>query len=360
MRFTLSLGQQAWAHDKARRAPQQALDTARAADEGGVDALWASEDPEGWDAFAVLSAVAVVTRSAALGTSVTSPYPRHPNMLAASVATLDRLSGGRAVLGLGRGQPEWHGDALGAELGDPLAVMRETIDLLRAWEQPPHRASSPTNGHFAVRDWERVVNPAQGRVPILLAAAGPKATTLAAEVCDGVIFNLLTSDRVLQETIPRVRDMVTRAGRDASALWFVLRTTVTVVDSADAERAALDRGKHHLALVATLPGMHRLYHVAGYDVPALLNDVRAIMGTSETLAAGGGFPALRRAGDLATARAMIPDDLIRELGIIGSLQEVRERIGTLASLGVTHVGVAHPPQPTSSASWRSLLTALRD
>ena len=356
MRFTLSLGQQAWAHDKARRAPQQALDTARAADEGGIDAIWASEDPEGWDAFAVLSAVAVVTRSAALGTSVTSPYPRHPNMLAASVATLDRLSGGRAVLGLGRGQPEWHGDALGAELGDPLAAMRETIDLLRAWEQPPHRASSPPNGHFAVRDWERVVPPIQERVPILLAAAGPKATALAGEVCDGVIFNLLTSDRVLGETIPRVRDTATGAGRDADALWFVLRSTVTVVDTPDTERAALDRGKHHLALVATLPGMHRLYHLEGYDVPALLDDIRAIMGTNETLAAGGGFPALRRAGDLAAARAMIPDDLIRELSIIGSLQEVRERIGTLASLGVTHVGVAHPPQPTSSASWRSLLS----
>jgi hypothetical protein len=57
---------------------------------------------------------------------------------------------------------------------------------------------------------------------------------------------------------------------------------------------------------------------------------------------------------------MIPDDLIRELGIIGTLPEVREKLRTLASLGVTHVGVAHPPQPTSSASWRSLLTALRD
>jgi alkanesulfonate monooxygenase SsuD/methylene tetrahydromethanopterin reductase-like flavin-dependent oxidoreductase (luciferase family) len=197
-------------------------------------------------------------------------------------------------------------------------------------------------------------------VPILLAAAGPMATALAGEVCDGVIFNLLTSHRVLRDVIPRVRDAATAAGRDASALWFVLRSTVTVVASAEAERAALERGKNHLALVATLPGMYRLYHVDGYDVPALLDDVRSIMRTRETLAAGGGFPALRRAGDLAAARAMIPDDLIRELGIIGTLPEVRERIRTLESLGVTHVGVAHPPQPTSSASWRSLLTALRD
>jgi 5,10-methylenetetrahydromethanopterin reductase len=360
MHFTLDFSHHPWTRDREHRAPRHMLDVARAADAGGIDAIWASEDPEGWDAFAALSAIAAVTRSAALGTSVTSPYQRHPNTLAAAVATLDRLSGGRAVLGLGRGQPEWHGDALGSEIGSPLTALRETIALLRAWWQPPHRASSPRDGHFAVRNWERVVHPVQERVPILLAAAGPKATALAADLCDGVIFNLLTSDRVLQETIPRVRDTATKSGRDANALWFVLRSTVTVVDSAEAERAALDRGKHHLALVATLPGMHRLYHVDGYDVPALLDDVRSIMRTQETLAAGGGFPALRRAGDLAAARAMIPDDLIRELGIIGSLPEVREKLLTLASLGVTHVGVAHPPQPTSSASWRSLLTALRD
>ncbi len=360
MHFTLDFSHHPWTRDREHRAPQQMLDIAHAADAGGIDAIWASEDPEGWDAFAALSAIAVVTRSAALGTSVTSPYQRHPNMLAASVATLDRLSGGRAVLGLGRGQPEWHGNALGAEIGDPLAVLRETIDLLRAWQQPPHRASSPPDGHFAVRDWERVVHPLQERAPILLAAAGPQATALAGEVCDGVIFNLLTSDAVLRETIPRVRNAATAAGRDVDALWYVLRSTVTVVDDASTERAALDRGKNHLALVATLPGMHRLYHVDSFDVPALLDEVRIIMRTRETLAAGGGFPALRRAGDLPAARTMIPDDLIRELGIIGTLPEVREKLRTLASLGVTHVGVAHPPQPTSSASWRSLLTALRD
>jgi 5,10-methylenetetrahydromethanopterin reductase len=359
MRFTLSLGQQAWAHDKARRAPQQALDTARAADEGGIDAIWASEDPDGWDAFAVLSAIATVTQSAALGTSVTSPYPRHPNMLAASVATLDRLSGGRAVLGLGRGQPEWHGAALGTELGDPLVTLRETIDLMRAWDRPPYRATSPSNGYFAVRDWERAIHPVQDRVPILLAAAGPKATALAAAVCDGVIFNVLTSDRVLEKAIARVRDTATTAGRDANALWFVLRSTATVIDSPETERAALDRGKNHLALVATLPGMHRLYHLDGFDVPALLDDVRAIMRTEETLAAGGGFPALRRAGDLPAARALIPDDLIRALGIIGTLPVVRERIATLERLGVTHVGLTPPREATSAAAWQRLLADLR-
>ena len=97
MRFTLDLSHHPWIRDAARQAPSRTLAVARAADAGGIDAIWASEDPEGWDAFALLGAIAAVTRTATLGTSVTSPYPRHPNLLAASVATLDQLSGGRLI-----------------------------------------------------------------------------------------------------------------------------------------------------------------------------------------------------------------------------------------------------------------------
>jgi hypothetical protein len=94
-----------------------------------------------------------------------------------------------------------------------------------------------------------------------------------------------------------------------------------------------------------------------FDVAALIGELRAIMHTSETLAAGGGFPALRREGDLAAARALIPDDLIRTLGIIGPLPAVRERLRTLTAIGVTHVTVA-PPEPATEEAWRRLLADL--
>src|SRR5215217_5158684 len=205
MRFTLDLSHHPWAGDREDQAPRQTLLVAQAADAAGIDAIWASEDPEGWDAFAVLSAIAAVTERAHLGTSVTSPYPRHPNSLAASVATLDRLSGGRAILGLGRGQVEWHRDALGSQVGDPLVVLEETVALLRQWWQAPHRASSPEDGHFRVRGWERVIHPRQSHVPVYLAAAGPRALDLAGALCDGAIFNAQTSSDVLRRAIPRVR-----------------------------------------------------------------------------------------------------------------------------------------------------------
>ena len=358
MRFTLDLSHHSWTRDRDGTAPRHTLQVAQAADTAGIDAIWASEDPEGWDAFAVLSAIAAVTGSAQLGTSVTSPYPRHPHLLAASVATLDRLSGGRAVLGLGRGQVEWHRDALGIDTGDPLAVLGETIALLRQWWQAPHRAASPDDGYFRIRDWERVIHPRRVPLPVYLAAAGPRALDLAGTLCDGVIFNAQTSDDFLRQAIPRVRAAAMAAGRDPAPLACVLGTTVAVVETEGAERKAIDRGKNLLALVSTLPGMERLVRSEDFDVPALLDEVRETMRTRATLAAGGGFAALRRGGDLAAARALIPDDLIRRLGIIGPLTMVRERLHDLAEIGVTHVGVAPPPETTSVESWRRLLADL--
>jgi 5,10-methylenetetrahydromethanopterin reductase len=360
MRFTLDLSHHPWTRDHEHQAPQRTLAVARSADAAGIDAIWASEDPEGWDAFAVLGAIAAVTESATLGTSVTSPYPRHPNLLAASVSTLDRLSGGRAVLGLGRGQVQWHGDALGVDTGHPLTVLNETVTLLRDWWEEPHRAVSPEDGHFRVRDWERVIHPRHDQVPIYLAAAGPRALDLAGALGDGVIFNALTSGDVLGQAITRVRESAIASDRDPAELAFVLRTAVTLTETTAAERKAIHRGKNLLALVSALPGMDQLVFVEGFAVPALLKEVRAKMRTHEILSAGGGFPALRRDGDLAAARELIPDELVRRLGVIGPLPVVRERLRSLAEFGVTHIAVTPPEDATSVEGWRRLLADLRE
>jgi alkanesulfonate monooxygenase SsuD/methylene tetrahydromethanopterin reductase-like flavin-dependent oxidoreductase (luciferase family) len=357
LQFALDFSHHAWARSDPA-APPRTLQTAQAADQAGIDAIWVSEDPEGWDAFALLSALATVTTDCQLGTSVTSPWPRNPNLLAASVATLDQLSAGRAVLGLGRGQVEWHRDALGTDTGGPLAALRETIALLRSWWQPPFRASSPPDGHFHIRDWERSVAPLHPP-PIYLAAAGPQTLALAGELADGVIFNVLSSEEALRQAIPLVRQATISAGRNPDALAFILRTEITLVDDDASERKALTRAKSVFALLAGLPGMSRLYQIAGFDSEAITAEVRAAMRTDEVLASGRGFPALRRTGDLAAARAAIPDDFIRALALVGSAQEVSPRLASLRELGVTCVSVTPPPAAESVTAWEQTLAALR-
>jgi 5,10-methylenetetrahydromethanopterin reductase len=358
LQFALDLSHHAWAR-RDPAAPARTLQTAHAADAAGIDAIWVSEDPEGWDAFALLGALANVTARCQLGTSVTSPWPRNPNLLAASVATLDQLSGGRAVLGLGRGQVEWHHDALGVDTGSPLAALRETITLLRAWWQPPYRAASPPGGHVRIRDWERSVAPLHPP-PIYLAAAGPRTFALAGELADGVIFNVLTSEDALRQAMPHVRQAATTAGRDPDTLAVILRTEITLVSDDAAEHKALTRAKSIFALLAGLPGMGRLYQVAGYDTEAMITEVRAAMRTDEVLASGGGFPALRRTGDLAAARAAIPDDVIRALALIGNADALAPRLASLQDLGVTCISVTPPADSASVTAWTQTLAALRD
>jgi 5,10-methylenetetrahydromethanopterin reductase len=312
-------------------APGKLIATARAADAAGIDSIWVSEDPDGWDAFAVLGSLSLQTSHARLGTGVTNPFHRHPNLIAASVSTLDQLSGGRAFLGLGRGQTEWYQRALGISTGNPLEGLEETIDLLTSWWTGDHRASS--SGHFAVNDWERTVAPFE-RPPIYLAAAGPKALALAGRCADGVLFNELASIEFLEDAIGRVKRTAEEVNRDPATLSFFARTGIYVTDNPEPE---LERRKATVAMIHALPGMERLIETPGFDTEQIITEVRRVMKTDEVLARGGGFPKLRRSGDLEAARRLIPTALMAHLAVVGDLKFVKERLATLAEVGVTHV-----------------------
>ena len=224
---------------------------ARRADAGGIDSLWVTEDPDGWDAFALLGAMSQQTSRIRLGTGVTNPYLRHPDLMAASIATLDRLAPGRAFLGLGRGQPEWYEHGLGMEVGRPLERVEETMDLLRQWEST---GVASIDGEFRINDWKRGIHP-NGRPPMYLAAAGPKALDLAGRVADGIFFNMLATPDYLAGAIERVRSTTAAAGRDPAAMSFVANPGVLVTDQP--ERALLGR-KRFVANVLALPGMEVL------------------------------------------------------------------------------------------------------
>src|SRR5829696_655070 len=147
MRLALEIGPELW---RKPGGVQRSMERAQSAEQAGFDTIWASEDPDGWDAFSALSVLATATERIHLGTGVTNPYLRHPNLIAASVATLDHASGGRAFLGLGRGEPDWYRKAFAMELGSPLKRVEETVALLRQWWGPDQKASG--EGEITVRN----------------------------------------------------------------------------------------------------------------------------------------------------------------------------------------------------------------
>lgn len=353
LRFCLAIDHGEWRRANTRDPAAAVLALAALADQIGLDSLWLNEDPDGWDAFAVLGAAAAVTSRIRLGPGVTNPYQRHPNLLAASVATLDRLSHGRAFLGLGRGQPEWHTVGLGLPPYPPLALLEETARLLDQWWTPPFRASA--TGPIRVQDWERSVHP-ETRPPRYLAAAGPKALRLAGRLFDGVLFNELASVPFMRQAIATVRQAAIEAGRDPASLSFFANPAVIVTDDPE---PVLERKKALIATVYVLPGMERLLDVPGFDVPGLVARLRATMRVDEVLARGGGFPELRRAGDLAAARAQVPTGLVAQLAIAGTLDSVRSRLAGLEAIGITHVFLDRHGLPRDPEAARSLLAMLQ-
>lgn len=329
--------------DAIRAAVQKTIDLGIAADKAGIDSLWLLEDPDGWDAFAVLGAIALKTESLRLGTGVVNPYYRHPAQIAASVSTLDFLSNGRAFLGLGRGQTEWYERALGMDVGSPTDRLPEAISLLRQWWSKAMYASSPSGmTELGVQGWERETRPLQDHVPIYLAAVGPIAMRIAAEWADGVIFNDLTSFAFMRDQIAHVKQMAAEAGRNPDALTFNARCQVTITDDPE---ALYEQRKSTVAMIHSLPGMDRLLQSDEHNIDQIMADVRQAMRVDDILEEGGAFSVLRREGNLEKAKAAIPTDLMSELVVAGDLTTVRERLRELADIGVTHVFLSAPKEP---------------
>lgn len=362
--FCLDSSPAPWAHAQEKgdreaitRAVDRTIQLGRIADQAGIESLWIMEDPDGWDAAAVLGAVARETERIRLGPSVMNPYYRHPSLIAASMSTLDLLSDGRAFLGLGRGQSEWYERAMGMEVDRPTQRLVETFNLLRQWWSPELRATSPEDAtEFAVRGWERVICPLQPHLPIYLAAVGPIAMRIAGRHADGVIFNDLSSMQFMREAIASVRSEAERAGRDASGLIFVARSQIRITD--DPERLYEQR-KATVAMIHALPHMERLLIADGYDVDRIISDVREVMRTNEVLGKGGGFGDLRRAGDLEAAKKLIPTSLMEKLVVAGPLPNVRARLQEMREIGVTHVFLATPPAGTTADELGDLVASLR-
>jgi 5,10-methylenetetrahydromethanopterin reductase len=345
LQFALDVAPGTWAAAQARgdakstrAAIARTIEIARIADEAGIESIWALEDPDGWDAFAVLTAMARVTERIRLGTGVTNPYYRHPSLIAASVSTLDLLSDGRAFLGLGRGQSEWYQHALGIRVGKPVRAIEETFDLLDQWWSPEMRASSTeTASEYQVNAWERVIRPLQSHLPIYLAAVGPLALKVAGRHTDGVLFNDLASLSFMRQAIAEVRAAARAAGRRPERLSFYARAGIVITDDPE---PLYERRKSTVAAIHALPGMERLLETEGIDTERVIADVRQAMRTQETLDQGGGFRDLRRGGDLEAAKRAIPSELMRDLVVAGSIADVRARLAQFAEIGITHVFLA--------------------
>jgi F420-dependent oxidoreductase-like protein len=291
----------------------------------GYDSVWAAE-AWGSDAVSLIAWVGASTKSIGLGTAILQIPSRTPALMAMTAATLDRLSGGRLLLGLGVSGPQviegWHG----VPYGKPLSRTRETVEIVRralAREEPlAFRGESYTipleSGSGLGKPLKLMMAPLRSTIPIYLAALGPRNVALAAEIADGwlPIFYSPFHPEVFRESL--------HAGLSK-------RSVQGPLDVAPAVAVAL--GSDLEACFAALKPNLALY-IGGMGAPGknFYNDLACRYGYESEAAR---IQELYLQGKKQEAIAAVPDALVDEVSLCGPRERIADRVQAWKEAGAS-------------------------
>lgn len=320
--------------------PEGTAEAVLEADALGVDSVWTAE-AYGSDALTPLAWWGARTERVRLGTAVAQISARTPTATAMAALTLDHLSGGRFILGLGVSGPQVVEGWYGQPYPRPLARTREYVDVVRQVlrREAPVTASGPTyplplttetaGGRPVTglgKALRSTVRPLRADLPIHLAAEGPKNIALAAEIADGWL-PLFYSPRLDDQFRGFLDDGFARRGAGQTPRErFEVSATVPVVVHDDPERAA-DQVRPFIALyVGGMGAKGANFHRNAVD----------LLGYSE---AADEIQAHYLAGDRERAAAAVPTELVDDIALVGSPERIRERLARWESTAVTTVVV---------------------
>jgi F420-dependent oxidoreductase-like protein len=293
----------------------------------GYDSVWTAE-AYGSDAATILGWIAGQTSKIKIGSAIFQMPGRSPAMTAMTAATLDQLSDGRMLLGIGSSGPQvsegWHGVRFGAQLGRT----REYIEIVR--KALAREKLEFAGQHFTLplpdgpgKALKLTIAPVQESIPIYLAAIGPKNTALAGEIADGWIPTLVSPEH-LPDLRGALEEGAAKAGRSLDG--FDIAPTVNVYVSEDIEKGR-DIMRPFIALYVGGMGSRdkNFYNnlVQRYGFEDAAREVQD----------------LYLAGKRDEAMAALPDELIDLVSLNGPADKVRERLRVYREAGVGTLGI---------------------
>jgi F420-dependent oxidoreductase-like protein len=303
--------------------PQQ-LELVQEAERLGYDSVWTAE-AYGSDAVTILAWLAGQTERIRLGSAVLQMPGRSPAMTAMTAATLDQLSGGRFLLGLGSSGPQvaegWHGQRFAHQ----LQRTREYVDVVRMalrrkrvqYDGETLQLPLPDGPGKALK---LTISPVQERIPVYIAAIGPRNTELTAEIADGWIPMLFSPEHVAAVR-PLLEAGFEKAGGGKSFADFDIAPSVNAFVTDD-RAAARDAMRAYLALY--VGGM-------GSRKQNFYNQVVRRYGFED---AARSVQDLYLEGRRDEAAAALPDELIDAVSLCGPPDVVRDRLDVFRAAGV--------------------------
>lgn len=290
--------------------PDAVADRARELTGAGTTGLFTFEGPH--DVFLPL-AVAATTVSADLMTNVAIAMPRSPMHLAHAAWDLQSMSGGRFRLGLGSQIRPHIEKRYGATWSPPAARMREIVlatkAILRSWQDGTPLDFRGDFTRHTLMPPTFVPGPNEhGAPPVLLGALGPLMTRTAAEVSDGVLVMPFNSHRHLRRrTLPAVAEGLARGGRADVPLYP--QAIVALGDGPDDLATAMAGVRGLLAFYGSTPAYRPVLEVEGWgELQPQLNG-------------------LSKSGDVAAMMALVSDEMVERLAVVGTPEECAAEIG---------------------------------
>ena len=289
-------------------------------EDAGFDTFWKGES-NSTDPMILISGMAARTRTLKVGTAINHIYGRSPVTMGIQAATLQDLSHGRLLLGLGVANKTiaaWHGGIFDR----PLGRIREYLKIVRkvaAGERVEYEGQFYTTGKRFQLSWK----PSHPSLRIFLAGLGPKMTHLVGEISEGVCINMGIPSKI-REIAERVRAGAVAAGRDPSQVEIMAKVRVSLHPDRAVARARI---RQVLTFYNIADHYSTMLKGCGFEP-----EVNAIQEAFQK----GGFKAAERA---------LTDDYMDKLPVIPatSIQEIRDRLAPFVEAGLTRLSIPYVP-----------------
>lgn len=297
------------------------FEAAQKAEDCGFESLWFADHLSMipavgtcYEAFTFLTALALKTRKAKLCSAVSDPHRRHPALMAQTLATLDVLSNGRAMFGIGAGEA-MNLDMYGFDKSKPVTKMEQYIEIMRLlWKEDKVTYQSE---FYSLKDAFLQVKPVQESIPIYIAGNGPRTRRLTGRIGDGW-FPLYESPKLYEKHLKEVEKGAKETGRSIEEIDTVYFCYTAIADDFE---TALDRVKNFKVNYLTAP--QKLNEAYGLNLPEELS-LFHFTGSERDIATIGKY------------LNEVPDSVNADFNIIGTLDQVMDQIEAYIKAGVRH------------------------
>lgn len=290
------------------------MELTRHAEEWGYDHVWYPNHKLHRDLYVGMSVAAVATRRVKVGTFIADLYSLHPALVAAAIATVDELSGGRAILCLGTGGANFK--EVGLERSRPVRTMEEGITIIRRL----FRGENVTFSGEVFRTHEaRLQFPVRRDLPIWIATRGDRMFELGGRVADGVMIATYATPAGVRHALGLIQKGAEAAGRSLHDITLVTRLDTCVAPSSREAREAVKP-----MLAALLMGSYPdqgFVRQAGLSVPPNLEEMMAAKNEARAFSSG----------------HLVPDEFVDAFAWAGTPEEVARQVAAVVSLGIPEI-----------------------